>query len=113
MQDPVKQPHDQEDKFKYVQFDTNKQEVNIAVQVDNEGKVECPNCGEFQERMSYHLTSKNPKIKCKKESVIDDVATFIKMLGNYKKKIYRKSHSKSIKLSMKEYRAVNKEVIKQ
>ena len=109
-------PDEEYEKFEYVE-ETNEGERTFSLKVDEEGKVECPNCNYMQSRIKSHLTSSSHKVKCQRKMEVNDVQMFLGNLEKYKVKLkkekYRKVHKEEIKQSKKTYKEGHKEEIKQ
>ena len=64
--------------FEYHQPSTS-QDSNLVINVviSEGGDVKCPNCGQMQSRLKYHLTSKNVKTMCKYRNVVHNLEDFL------------------------------------
>ena len=86
--------------------------ISFILQIDEGGKVECPNCHQMQQRIKSHLTSTNNKVKCQKQNKVN-IHEFLKSLEKFKKKIrnnkYKQVHTEEIKQNDKIYREEQKE----
>merc|ERR1712105_318100 len=81
--------------------------MGINVLISEGGEVQCPNCGQMQSRLKYHLTSKNIKTMCKYRNIVHNVEDFLSQIASFKKKIYKQQNAEKVKDQDKRYKKEN------
>ena len=96
--------------FEYRQASTSKDSNPVInVLISEGGEVQCPNCGQMQSRLRYHLTSKNLKTLCKSRNVVHNVEDFLRQIALFKEKKKIKNTTKRMKkISKKKEKKIEK-----
>ena len=100
--------------FEYRQASTSKDSNPVInVLISEGGEVQCPNCGQMQSRLRYHLTSKNVKTVCKYRNIVHNVEDFLSQIALFKEKKKKKKYNQKNEKNIKEKREKNRENAKE